>query len=112
MITTNYKSLDRPFDFFGLKGKWVVVFLIGTGICVLLGVIIGCTVASSYGIATAIFGAVASFGFCLMKQDSVTERKIGKSMISSKCRQNVVRHEQLSRILLPDANFENSRSKK
>lgn len=106
MICTSYKSLDRPMDFFGLKGRWIVIFLGGAGIAVLLGIIVGVIFTSAYGIATAILGAIAAFVFCLLQQQSVSDRKIARYKASSKCSRAVARREQLSRILLPEDDFE------
>lgn len=101
MKTTFYKSLDRPIDIFGLKGKWIAIFLYGTGAMILLGIILGSIMGSSYGIATAIIGAFASFFICLVAQGKVSARRLGKAKLSSKCSVRVVRHETLSRVLLP-----------
>lgn len=106
MIRTSYKSLDRPMDFFGLKGRWIIVFLACVGIAVLLGIMIGVSVTSAYGIATAILGAIAAFIFCLLRQQTVSDRKIVRYLVSSKCSRDVTRREQLSRILLPEEDFE------
>lgn len=107
MKTTFYKSLDRPIDIFGLKGKWITIFLIGTGFMILMGIIIGSIMGSSYGIATAIVGAFASFFGCLIFQGKLPARRINKARLASKCSVRAVRHENLSRILLP---VEGSRS--
>lgn len=109
MTTSSYKSLDRPFDFFGLKGKWVVIFLIGTGIGILLGIILGVMMTSAIGIATVFLVAVASFVLSLLKQQEISDRKLGRALAAPKCRINVTRREQLSRILLPSDEYERIR---
>lgn len=101
MKTTFYKSLDRPIDIFGLKGKWIANFLYGTGGMIFLGIIIGSIMGSSYGIAIALIGAFASFFTCLVLQGKISARRLGKAKLSSKCSVRTVRHETLSRILLP-----------
>ena len=36
-----YKSLDREFELFGVKGRWVTMVLLGAGISLALGIIVG-----------------------------------------------------------------------
>lgn len=95
-----YKSLDRPIEIFGLKGKWIAIFLYGTGGMILMGIILGSIMGSSYGIATAIIGAFASFFICLLLQGKTSARRLGKARLAPKCSVRAVRHETLSRILL------------
>ena len=96
------KSLDRPVDIFGLKGKWLTVFLVFAGASVLLALIAGAATTSGIGISCAIIGVACSFFGCMVKQGSVSHRQLAKSKASSSIYSFVSRRETLSRILLPD----------
>lgn len=97
-----YKSLDREFEIFGIKGRWVYAVLIGAGISVLLGFIVGSVMGSGIGIVTAIVGAAVVFFGAVTFQVKIPSRQIDKALISSKCSGWVIRRETLSRIVLDD----------
>lgn len=96
------KSLDRPIDVFGLKGRWLVIFLICAGVSIVVALILGSVISSGVGISAAIIAVVASFMFCMVKQGTVSHRQVSKAKASSAIYSHVSRRETLGRILLPD----------
>lgn len=94
------KSLDRPVDVFGIKGRWLGIFIALVGVSVVLAIIVGSVVSSGTGVCVAILLAVASFVFCLMMQGRVPARQVSKYRASVKIYPFVARHESLCRILL------------
>lgn len=95
-----YRALDRPMSIIGLKGGWIKRFLIYAGCALLLGVFIGSAMGSGVGIAVAIIGAFASFFWCLVKQEKISARRLGKEPLKTSMNVLVRRRETLSRILL------------
>lgn len=105
MLCPYYRSLDRDVSIFGLKGRWITVFLYGTGAFILLGVVAGNIFTSGVGIAIAIGGLFVSFFVCLMLQTTRPAKLIDKWRLSPKMDGKVVRREQLSRIVLSDPGY-------
>jgi len=102
MVVNFAKSLDRPVDIFGIKGKWLTIFLVAAGLSVLIAVVVGFCTTSGVGIASAILLVVSSFVGCLTMQGKVSYRQVGKARAASKIPSCVTRRETLCRILLPD----------
>lgn len=101
-----YKSLDREFELFGIKGRWVKIFLIAAGISVVTGVIAGSVTTSGIGIVTVIILIAVSFFLCLTVQSRIPSRQVSKAMIGKKIQGWVIRRESLSRILLEDPRYD------
>lgn len=96
-----YKSLDREFEIFGLKGKWVTIAGAGLGAAVVLGLVIGSVFGTAAGIVTTVVVVSVVFFGSVTLQVKVPSRRLSKLLIQSKCkRQHVTRRETLSRILL------------
>ena len=95
-----YKSLDRPVDIFGVKGKWIIVFLVLAGLFVVLAIILGAAIRSGVGIVTAIVGIIGSFVLCYILQGKVSHRQLQKMKASEKIYPAVIRRESLCHILL------------
>ncbi len=106
MIVNFAKSLDRPVDIFGIKGKWLTVFLVCAGVALVTALVVGAMTTTGLGIATAILLIVSSFVGCLMLQGKVSHRQLSKYRASSKLPSHVARRETLGRILLPDPRYE------
>lgn len=104
MTVNFYKSLDREFELFGIKGKWVKVVLYGAGLGLALAMIVGSVAGSIVGIITLIIVvALVLFGSMTISV-KLPSRQIDKALISSKCESWVVRRETLSIILYGPAN--------
>ena len=99
MIMYFCKALDRPIDIFGLKGKWITVFLCGGGACVLLAFIVGFIMTAGTGICVAIVGSVVSFVLCYAMQGKTSHRDLQKIPITAKAKGYVKRRETLCRIV-------------
>lgn len=94
------KALDRPVDIFGLKGKWITVFLVIAGACVLLGVIVGFMMTTGMGISVAIIGAILTFVVAYAMQGKTGCRDLEKMPLVAKSKGYVKRRETLCRIIL------------
>ncbi len=103
------KSLDRPVEIFGIKGKWLTVFLVMAGASILFALILGSMFTSGVGISAAIILVVASFMGSLLLQGKVSSRQLSKYRASSKIVPYVSRRETLCRILLPEKAYEQQR---
>jgi len=96
------KSLDRPIDIFGIKGKWLTIFLVAAGCSVVFSLIVGFSVSAGAGIATAILLVVVSFIVCMVMQGKISHRQVAKVKASSFICPFISRKETIGRILLPD----------
>ncbi|MBQ8482932.1 MAG: hypothetical protein IJ504_01345 [Bacteroidales bacterium] len=94
------KALDRPVDIFGLKGKWITVFLVLAGLFVLAGIVVGVMMGTGIGVSVAIVGAVCSFVVCISMQGRTPCRELEKLPLEGRSRGCVKRRETLCRILL------------
>lgn len=97
-----YKSLDREFEIFGIKGRWVTTVLAGAGAAVVLGVIVGSITSSLVGIAVVVIGIVVVFFGAVTLQVKLPSRQIGKKLVESKVPGWIVRRETLCRIIMDD----------
>lgn len=100
MTRTFYKSLDRPVNIFGLRGAWVRIYLILLGCSLVLALMLGALLGSAAGFAVFIVSLIGLFFSCLVIQQRLPARQIGKARIQSRMTQAVIRRETLSRILL------------
>ena len=106
MVVDFFKSLDREFEFFGIKGRWVHAVLAGAGAAVVLGFIVGGVMGSGAGIVTAIVGVAIVFFGAVTMQVKLPSRQIDKALISSKSNTSVRRRETLAYIIYEDPRFE------
>lgn len=97
-----YKSLDREFEIFGIKGRWVTTVLAGAGAAVVLGVIVGSVTSSLIGIAVVVIGIVVVFFGAVTLQVKLPSRQIRKKLVESKVPGWIVRRETLCRIIMDD----------
>lgn len=103
-----YKCLDRPVDIFGLKGKWITVFLVMAGASLLIALLLGFTISSRIGIAAAFILVAISFFVCLTTQSKVSYRQIMKIPLRSLTVPYVFRRETLYRIMTIGSNHSSS----
>ena len=101
MKCNNFKSLDRPFEILGLKGRWVTMFLVGVGGSVVLGIVVGSMMGTAFAVASILFGVLAVFLVCKTRQSVVSERKFIKLRGAEKAEAEVIRRNNLNRILRP-----------
>ena len=97
-----YKGLDREFEIFGIRGRWVTVVLAGSGLSVVLGFVIGSVAGSFIGIAAVVVGVALVFFGSVTLQVKLPSRQIGKKFIEKKVPGWTIRRESLSRIVLAD----------
>lgn len=102
MVVTFRRSLDRLTDIFGLKGKWIVIFLICIGASLFVALIVGFYTSSAYGIGTAMMLAVASFVACLSIQGKYPARRVDKIRTARKIYRFVERRKSLCMLLRKD----------
>lgn len=97
-----FRSLDRPIDIFGLKGRWIGIFLWGVGADLFLAIIIGSLLSAGIGICFFLAFTFAFFFGILIIQGGVSERAIVKVKASSKTHYTLLRKQTISFILQPD----------
>lgn len=106
MRMTFYRSLDRPMDLFGLKGRWIRTFLISFGVAAAVGAVLGFALGMGAAIATILGGGAACFFGCVLLQGKTSERQLEKARIESKMERYVIRRENISRTVLRDRAYE------
>ena len=101
-----YKSLDRDLELIKIRGRWVVVVGVGAGVCIVLGFVAGAVFGTGMGLAVAIVGTAVVFFGCVTLQVKVPSRQLPKVLLEKKISGWVIRRETISRILLPDKEWE------
>lgn len=97
-----YKSLDREFEVFGIKGHWVKNFLLIAGAVITLGIILGFVFTSGVAVAFIVVCLGLDFLFCLSMQTKLPSRQVVRTRLSARSEGWVLRRETLCRILLED----------
>lgn len=95
------KSLDRPVEMVGLKGGWIIVFIVLALISLLVGITIGVLTTAGYGISAVFILVFTAFIGCTMVQNTIPSRDLKKLKVSGKGTTYVVRRQTLNRILRP-----------
>lgn len=93
------KALDRPVNIFGLKAAWITAFLVASGVCVFLALVVGFSTTAGVGICIAIMGCILAFVICYMTQQKVSHHDLKKTSLVSKSKGYVKRRETLCRIV-------------
>lgn len=73
-----YHSLDRPSSVFGIKGRFLIVMLLGMAMSGILALVIGQATQMILGIGALMAGCVASYLAVIWAQSKVDERDIMK----------------------------------
>lgn len=94
-----YKSLDRPIEIFGLKGKWCRIFLVAAFAGVVLSLLFGNFLGDGMNIGLCIFSIIVSFLGCFLAQMKISEREIDRIISTPDVLCSVQKRETLSRIL-------------
>lgn len=102
MIVYFAKSLDRPLEIVGLKGRWLTVFIAMAGVSIVVAIVAGIITTSAVGISGAIILVIVSFLLCLSLQGKTSSRQMARQKASSKIYEYVRWNETVARILLPD----------
>lgn len=97
-----FKSLDRQFEIFGIKGLWVTFVLVVSGAGALLAFLFGSVLGTAVGLIIFILSAIGSFFGAVFMQTKVSSRQIPKVLITGKMNGWVRRRESLSKILVPE----------
>jgi len=96
------RSLDRPLEVGGLKGRWLSIFCGAAVASVLVAVVTGVAAGSAAGIVTAAVLVVCSYLACRALQGRVSARQLPRVGPSRSLVGGVRHNETLGRILLPD----------
>lgn len=94
-----HKALDRPVAIFGIRGKWLTVFLAGGGCAVVLGIIVGVMTTAGLGVTVAILGAAGTFVAVYILQMKISHRDLERISLTDRSKTYVERRETLCRIL-------------
>ena len=68
MKRTFYKSLDHPFELFGIKGNWVKMVLYFAGGGLIAALLLGSAFGSGFGVFILVVSIFGGFFYCLSKQ--------------------------------------------
>ncbi len=76
-----YRSLDKPTEFFGIKGRFMAVMLLLTGMALMAGILVGGMTGMMAG--TGAFLVLAAFAYMatLAMQAKVKEKDLVKTVI-------------------------------
>jgi hypothetical protein len=70
-----YRSLDRPQAFFGIKGRYLMWFLLLAGADLALALAVGLATAGVFGFVLFVIGAVAAYILVMALQDKASDRE-------------------------------------
>ena len=76
-----YRSLDRPAAFFGLRGRFMWVMVLGGALALVGGLVVGRAVAMIAGFGAGLIVAVAAYLFTLSLQSRIDEKDIWKRVV-------------------------------
>ncbi len=75
-----YRSLDKTSEFFGIKTKFLIVFLACSCFAVILGITVGVMTGLYVGIGVLIVAEFISFFFTIYLQSRISEKKLFRVM--------------------------------
>ena len=101
-----YKSLDRPIDVFGMKGKWIRNFFVLAGVSLFLAFLVGSATNLGFGILIFFVFVIVSFVICLLAQSKISSRRMDRQLFGKDCTRVVTRRETLSRIIFDDPRYD------
>lgn len=101
MKRTFYKSLDHPFELFGIKGNWVKMVLYFAGGGLIAALLLGSAFGTGFGVFILVVSIFGGFFFCLSKQKTTPDRRLPRQRLSPSTVGWVRRRETIARILLP-----------
>lgn len=84
-----WKSLDEPLSFFGIKGRYMVVFLLLGGFAGLFALALGNTFGRFVTISFMAVALVADYLVIQMLQNRFTEREFSRMLAKNKMRLHV-----------------------
>ena len=74
MQVRNFRSLDQPSSFFGIKGRFIIIPIAGGLLGLFVGVIIGSILSGLVGILLFLFCVGAAYGATIILQERMGER--------------------------------------
>jgi len=95
-----YKSLDREVDIFGLKGRWITVFLAMAVASVIAGALLGTVFGGVVSTIACIGLVVGCYFVCVTIEAVVPPREMPKLRAASRMPSGVSPKETLSRIYI------------
>ena len=95
-----YKSLDRDVDIFGLRGRWITVFLAMAIVSVVAGALLGTVFGGVVSTVACIGLVVGCYFVCVSIEAAVPPREMPKLRAGSKMPSGVSPKETLARIFI------------
>ena len=105
MICNFTKSLDRPLELFGIKGKWLILLLAIAGAGAFAGIFVGMIIDTTIGVLVFVSSIFAGFLFVRASQDKASHRQLGKLSLVNKVTPYVYRRETIKSIMYVDPRF-------
>ncbi len=75
-----YRSLDKPSEFFGIKGRFMLILLLFAGLCAVISIIIGQVFGMIIGIGAGILSVVVAYLCVLTIQSKIKEKDLFKML--------------------------------
>ena len=75
-----YRSLDQPSAFFGIRGRFILVMLVGTALVSVPSLVIGMVTTALLGGDVFLIGAASAYMFTLSLQTRVDEKDFWKAV--------------------------------
>ena len=76
-----YRSLDRPATVFGIRGRFMWVFVLGGGLALVVGLVVGGATSMLPGFGAGLVAAMAAYFLTLSLQSKVDEKDIWKMVV-------------------------------
>ena len=75
-----FRSLDRPSAFFGIKGSYISWVGAGLVVDLFFSLIVGVLTVGFIGFIVFLLGAVCVYGYVMMKQGKMSDRRLARKM--------------------------------
>jgi hypothetical protein len=75
-----FRALDRPSAFFGIKGTYISWVGAGLVVDLFFSLIVGVLTAGFIGFVVFLLGAVCVYGYVMMKQGRMSDRRLARKM--------------------------------
>ena len=84
-----WKSLDEPLSFFGIKGRYMIVFLLLGGLASLFAIALGNTFGRFITLTFIAVALVADYMIIQVLQNRFTEREFSRMLSKNKMRMHI-----------------------
>ena len=79
-----YRALDRPSVFFGIKGRFIIWYLLLAGAVLMLSLAVGLTTTGVLGFVLFVLGAAGAYVVVMILQDRSSDREFSLRIVARK----------------------------